>query len=181
MPTYIALLRGINIGGHKVINMESLRDLFRDAGFEGVRSYIQSGNVLFESRFRSSAKLTDRLESMVSDRLGWQIPIMVRSAAELCHAFESNPFVSEPGIDPARLHTIFLSRPLTRREATTLEPASGSGDRAVSMGSEVYVHYPNGTARATVTYARIETQFGLAATVRNWRTVTALVQMATKR
>ena len=107
--TYIALLRGINVGGHKIIKMDQLRKAFEELGFEDVATYVQSGNVVFKSPKKASEDLSRKIEEMLLRRFSMSVPVIVRTAEEVDDVLRNNPFLKERGIDVSRLHVTFLS------------------------------------------------------------------------
>ncbi|HKJ01227.1 MAG TPA: DUF1697 domain-containing protein, partial [Longimicrobiales bacterium] len=109
MPTtYISLLRGINVGGHKKIRMAELRALYSSLGFDPVRSYIQSGNVVFRGGRGGGPALSRKIEKAIADHFGFAVPVILRTAAEMAVVVEKNPFLAE-GADPTKLHVTFLA------------------------------------------------------------------------
>jgi len=110
MPTYIALLRGINVGGHKKVKMELLRKSFTALGFEQVQTYIQSGNVVFKGAKASAAALSRKIEDRIVKDFGFPAPVITRTQEEIATAIQNNPFLKEGAVDPGRLHLIFCRK-----------------------------------------------------------------------
>jgi uncharacterized protein (DUF1697 family) len=168
MTTYIALLRGINVGGNTPLPMAKLRDICIELGFKNVRTYIQSGNVLFESDLLEP-KLINMLEKALHDQLGKHIPVMVRSAKDLETIISKNPF---PNANPAQVGISFFSQPVLEnylKDFVNTEP-----EEIVVSGREIYVHYPNGMGRSKLKLPKMQEQ----GTVRNINTVTKLVELS---
>ena len=172
MPTYVALLRGINLGARNKIAMADLRELFAALGCEDVSTYVQSGNVVFRSPVRSAAKLQGGIEERIRADLGLQIRVLVRTSDELAAVAEGNPF------DPATAHVTFLAEKPAAAGVRDLDPDRSPPDEFRVAGREVYLHCPNGYGRSKLTNAYFEKQLGVAATTRNWRTVTELARLA---
>src|SRR5689334_9738173 len=107
--SYIALLRGINVSGHKIIRMEALRACFEGLGFQKVRTYVQSGNVRFEARKQLATGLADKIGKCILREFGFPVSIVVRTAQEMVKVVRDNPFVKQPGIDHSKLHVTFLA------------------------------------------------------------------------
>ena len=105
--TYIALLRGINVGGHKIIKMDQLRKAFEELGFEDVATYVQSGNVVFKSPKKTSADLSRKIEEMLLRRFSMSVPVIVRTAEEIGEVLTNNPFLKERGIDVSQVARYF--------------------------------------------------------------------------
>jgi uncharacterized protein (DUF1697 family) len=173
---HVALLRGINVGGKNRVTMSDLAAMFKEAGAQEVRTYIQSGNVIF----RADAARASRLGASVSKRmqadLGWSVPIVIRSAAELGAAAKGNPFLAE-GLPAPTLHVGFLLDRPDRAQVAALDPDRSPPDRFVVRGGEIFLHLPNGVARTKLTSQYLDTRLGTVVTVRNWNTVTTLLEM----
>src|SRR5580700_6967714 len=110
MPVYIAMLRGINVSGQKLIKMERLRASFEALGFSDVKTYVQSGNVIFKTAKISETGLTGKIARKILDDLGHSVSVLVRSPAELGEVLKC-PFAKKAGMDGGRLYVTFLSQP----------------------------------------------------------------------
>jgi uncharacterized protein (DUF1697 family) len=176
MAVWIALLRGVNVGGHNRIAMAQLRALAEDLGHTKVRTYIQSGNLVFESRARSAARIGRALEERMTAVTGVESPVVVRSRDELASVASANPFLAR-GEDVAKLHVVFLSRRGDPAKLASMDPSRYAPDEVRLVGREVYVYAPNGIGRSKL--GPLGARMGLAdGTMRNWRTVTTLLEMA---
>jgi uncharacterized protein (DUF1697 family) len=109
VAVYISMLRGINVGGHKRVKMDQLRQLFEALGFEQVKTYIQSGNVVFKAGKTSTSALSKRIEESILSDFGFPVSVISRTSDEMRDTIENNPFLKQRGIDPERLHVMFLS------------------------------------------------------------------------
>lgn len=187
MPTYIALLRGINVGGNNPVKMEPLHAAFAALGFDPVVTYLQSGNVVFgASRKRSSgsanasgaAPMQQAIERRVAEEFGASIPVLVLSQDELRRVATGNPFAAEPGIDLTKLHVTFLFRTPGAAGLAKLEGAAKGNDRYVQRGTIVYLHCPDGYGRSKLANAQLERMLSVQATTRNWNTVNELGRLA---
>lgn len=167
MPLYIALLRGINVGGSGMLAMKDLAALCSGLGFDSVRTYIQSGNVLFEARQKEAA-IRARLEKSLTARVGKPVDVMVRTPAEMRAILEGNPFPKEK---PAKVAVAFLSAAPPK---DLLDRVVATGGEQVKPGKrEVYVYYPDGMGRS-----KLKLPLNKApATVRNINTVAKLVAL----
>jgi uncharacterized protein (DUF1697 family) len=179
VPTYVALLRGINVGGHQRIRMSDLRALLEGLGHESVETYLQSGNAVFRSRRASDASLGSAMEEAIAAELGLTVTVLVRGAAELAGIVDGTPY-GDRGADAKRLHVAFLSAAPSAAAVGKLDAAQFAPDELAIAGREVYLHYPNGYGRTKLTNAVLERRLGVAATTRNWRTVTALADLTTR-
>jgi uncharacterized protein (DUF1697 family) len=130
MPIYVAMLRGINVGRGKVVKMERLRALLGSLGSRGVRTYVQSGNVVFESEQKSTADLSKKIETKILREFGFAVPVILKTARELKQIVSDNPLVKEKGIDHSKLHVTFLSDSPATAAIKALEPL-GHKSRAV--------------------------------------------------
>ncbi len=174
--TYVALLRGINLGAHNKVSMPDLRKLFANLGGEDVSTYLQSGNVIFRST-DASESLVDDIEERIRRDLGLNVTVLVRAQSHLSRIVATNPFV-DGGREPNKLHVTFLASKPDRSRVRTLDPKRSEPDEFRVVGREVYLHCPNGYGRSKLSNAYFEKRLGVAATTRNWRTVTALARLA---
>ena len=173
---HVALLRGINVGGKNKLTMADLAKLFAAAGCEGVRTYIQSGNVVFLADMKTAERIPGAVAGQIAARFGLEVPVVLRSAEELRRVAASNPFLKS-GADPDALHVAFLAEAPDRRRAGALDPRRSPGDSFELRGREVYLHLPNGVARTKLTNAYLDATLGTKSTLRNWRTVRKLLEM----
>jgi uncharacterized protein (DUF1697 family) len=179
MPMYIALLRAINVTGHNMVPMKALRELFLALPAEDVKTYLQSGNVVFESRAADVAGIAADVETRITTEMGLKVSVLVRTPDEFEEVLSGNPFLAD-GADPAHLYVTFLAAspgPDRRRTLETAGQAGGPDDFRL-QGRHVYLHCPNGYGRTKLNNAFFERKLVVAATTRNWRTVTTLVEMA---
>jgi len=172
-PTHVALLRGINVGGHRKLPMAELRELCRELGWKDVRTYIQSGNVVF----RANRPDPDALAGYIRDRFGYDVPVILRSAGELIAARGASPWSSEAATSK-NVAVMFLSRKPVARAVARLDPDRSPPDRFAVVGSEVHLNCPNGSADSKLTVDWFERSLGVRATVRNWRTLERLIELS---
>ena len=175
MQTYVALLRGINLGSRNKVAMADLRALFEAIGAEDVTTYVQSGNVVFRSS-AGAKTLAPAIEKRIRRDLGLDVTVVLRTAAQLARVVDGNPFGTS-GADSA-LHVTFLAAKPARAGVGALDPERSPPDEFRLSGQEVYLHCPNGYGRSKLTNAYFEKQLGVAATTRNWRSVTKLAELA---
>jgi uncharacterized protein (DUF1697 family) len=176
VKTYIALLRGINVVGRRIVPMRDLRLALENAGCIDVRTYIQSGNVVFRSALDDAAHLSEQLAAAVSSRHGFEPRVLVRTLAELERAAAGNPF-PEADDDPKSLHLFFLAKPAKTPDLKSLAALETNTERFVLKGAIFYLHTPDGFGRSKLA-ARAERLLGVDVTARNWRTVKTLLDMA---
>ncbi len=174
LATYIALLRGVNVGGN-TLKMERLRSLCQELGMKNVRTYLQSGNVVFEAR-GSAAKWAATLGKKLTGETRLPVSVTVRTAAEMAAILAGNPFLTEPRIDTARLAVTFLERPASQSGIQALGTWKDNSERFHSIGKEIYLHCPNGFGKSKLyTPDKVLSQ---RTTTRNWTTVRKLCEMA---
>jgi len=166
---WVALLRAVNLGTRNKVPMAQLRTLLEDAGYASVRTYIASGNVLFDGSSGRKALSAD-LERLVRDAFGVTTAAILRKPRELAAAVEAHPFDHT-----SETHIAFLAQRPVKAAAARLEALDPG---AVLVGAELYLHLPRGVQGSGLSNARIESLLGVPATLRNWRTVVALAELA---
>jgi uncharacterized protein (DUF1697 family) len=174
----VALLRGINLGPNRRIPMAALREVLTRAGFEGVRTYVQSGNVVLSSD-RPPAAVARELEGLIAAEFGFEVPVVARSRDELASVVARNP-LGDVAENPKRYQVTFLESELPAEVASRLEALRVEPERLVIDGREIYTWHPDGVARSKL-WAQTASSKGLggvAGTARNWTTVTTLLAMA---
>lgn len=173
----IALLRGINVGGHNRVPMAELRTLCEELGWTGVRTYIASGNVVFGAAADPPA-LESELESAIEDRFGLSVAVIVRDA-EAWHAYaEANPFPVASGNEPNRVALVLAKSPPLAGAAPGLRERAADGERVERVGDVLWVHFPQGAGRSRLSPSAMERLVGSPVTARNWRTVRKLAELA---
>ena len=177
MPTYVAMLRGINLGPHKRVKMEALRRSFESLGLKNVQTYIQSGNVVFKAGKTSTAALCKKIEEQITRDFGFSSLTILRSQDELGKVVKENPFLNQRGFSPEKLHVIFLSDSPETEVLKQLESLTKAPDASCCLGQEIYLHLPNGFAQSSMMNNPIERKFLVQATTRNWRSVNNIYQM----
>ena len=170
--THVALLRGINVGGKAKLPMKELAAIFAAVGATNVRTYIQSGNVVFESD--AAEPVVEAVTKQIALMYGYPGRIVLRSDDELRKAYTENPFAGAP---VETLHVYFLADPPAAAAVKELDPERSPGDSFVVKGREVYLHLPQGMARTKLTNTYFDTKLKTVSTARNWNTVGKLVEM----
>jgi uncharacterized protein (DUF1697 family) len=178
VPTYVALLRSVNVSGRNQVAMDDLRPLVVAAGYRNPTTYVQSGNVVFSGRGSPQA-VGRAIEARMASELGWSVPVIVRSKDQLREILDTNPYVHHD-LEPKTLHVTFLAGSPDPQavEALAADAARFGDDRSTVIGHEVYLHCPGGYGRTKLNNAYLERRLGCSATTRNWRTVTTLAAMA---
>ena len=170
---YAALLRGINVGGKNMLPMKALAAIFEATGCKNVETYIQSGNVVFKASSALAKRLPQRISEAIAERYGYQVPVIVRSAAELRASAAGNPYLRE-SIPPNQLHLYFLGEQPSTAALTGLDPDRSLPDEFVVIGHDIYVRAPNGVGRSKLTNVYFESKLKVICTARNWATVLRL-------
>jgi uncharacterized protein (DUF1697 family) len=168
--TYAALLRGVNVGGRGKAPMPELVKAFESLGHENVRTYIQSGNVIFRSSAANAGKVATALERAIAEQLGLETKVVLRTHSELQATVAGAPF--EEG-----LHVVFLDERPKRAAVAALDPNRSPGDRFEVAGREIYLSLANGAGRTKLTLDWLERRLGVAGTQRNWNTLLKLVEL----
>ena len=180
VDTYLLLLRGINVGGRNRLPMADLRALVSDLGHGDVRTHLQSGNVVCTGTGRPE-EVADALSTAIRDQLSLAVPVVARKADQWAAIVGGNPFVGDED-DPKRLHVTFLAaQPAPDKVAGLLAQAEAEAfapDRLAVVGQDVYLHIPGSYADSPLQNGVLEKRLGQVCTTRNWRTVTALAELA---
>ncbi len=173
---WVALLRGVNVGGKNLVPMKDLARMFEDAGCTHVRTYIQSGNVVFRAAPRVVETLADRIGEAIATKFGFRVPVILRDTAQMKKTVENNPFL-KPGVDEAGLHVYFLAAVPPAEQVAALDSYRSPPDAFAVHGCDVYLHMPNGMGRTKLTNLYFDKKLGTVATARNWRTTVKLLEM----
>jgi uncharacterized protein (DUF1697 family) len=179
MKTYIALFRGINVGGKNKLAMEDLVATLEKAGAWDVATYIQSGNAVFRSGEKDASLLSDRVRGAIGESYGFEPQVLVLGSDELERAVRSNPF-PEAESDPKSLHLYFLASSPEHPDLEGLDGIKSDRERFVLGEAVFYLHAPDGIGRSKLA-ANVERLLGVPATARNWRTVLKVADMAHQR
>lgn len=172
---FVALLRGINVGGHRKLPMADLRQHLAAAGSTGVRTYIQSGNAVFDHPVDDPAEVRSQIESAIAAGAGFAVDVVLRTGDELRATIAANPY-PEATTEPTTLHVVFLSNAPPDGALAPLEGAHAPEELTL-VGRDLYLHLPNGLGRATLPTAVERLRLPVTTTTRNWNTVTKLAAM----
>ena len=181
MSRSVALLRSINLGNHKRVGMNDLREVFTGLGLDRVRSLLQTGNVAFECASRTTAQMEQLLESAIRERLALETDFFVRTADEWKAIVAHNPFRLEARRDPAHLLVVFLKDTPDARQVAALRAAIKGRERVATRGRQAYIVYPDGIGRSRVTISLIEHKLATRGTGRNWNTVLKIGDLLRQR
>lgn len=175
--TYIAFLRGINVGGRKKIKMTDLKNMFEELCCNNVKTYIQSGNVIFNYNISDTVKLADKIEQKILETFGFNVITIIRTYEELQVIIDSNPLIKETGIDPEKLYITLLKNSLETNHAI-LDANKQENERFYINSGEVYLYCPYGYGRTKLNNAAFEKKLKTAATTRNWKVVNDILKMS---
>src|SRR4051794_25959917 len=167
---YIALLRGINLGGKVMMKMEDLRSVFESLGFENVRSYINSGNLAFDAKKTAETKLVDQIENAVEAKFGRRVDVMVRPQKDIQKIIAANPFEGQYE-SHKHMHVLFLKESMPLEKEQQLHASALQGERYEVRDREIYNLLPLGVAGSLLTKGFFERKPRVSYTGRNWRTV----------
>lgn len=179
METYISILRGINVSGHRKIEIASLKKLYQQQGFKDVVTYIQSGNVIFKTDEKTRSGLAETISKAIFEQYQFEVPVIVRTRSELDAVISGNPFLSENDIDPEKLHITFLSHTPDRDKINIIEKLDFLPDRFILTSETLYLYCPAGYGNTKLSNTFFENKLKVTATTRNWKTVNKLFQLAT--
>jgi uncharacterized protein (DUF1697 family) len=171
---FAALLRGVNVGGRGKLSMPELVGAFESLGHEDVRTYIQSGNVVFRSRRADAGRVSAALERAIAESFGLETKVILRTHSELEAIAAGSPFAEAP-------HVVFLDRAPKPAAAAALDPERSPGDRFAVAGREVYLSLANGAGGTKLTLDWLERGLGVAGTQRNWNTLLKLIELTAGR
>lgn len=180
MSRYIALLRGINVGGNKQVPMARLRALLEGLGYTDVATLLQSGNAVFTAKEKRAAKVEKQVESAITEEFGFDVAVLVRTRDELAQVIEANP-LSGAEEAPSRFLVTFLSDVPDGKKLEALDPRAYLPDEFRVVGREVYGRFPNGIGRSKLAEVLSGPKLGVVPTARNWSTVTKLLELADSR
>ena len=175
MRNFLALFRGINVGGRNIVPMKELASLLEDLGLENVRTYIQSGNVVFESGDTADTGLGAALQDAIEERFGFRPELILLTGAEIEQAVADNPY-PEADAAPSTVHLTFLSKEPSDPDLDALEAVRAPSERFALEGRVFYLHAPDGIGRSKLA-TKVERALGVPCTSRNWRTVRKLQEM----
>jgi len=176
LETYIALLRGINVGGKHKLPMKDLVQIVSDCRCTGARTYIQSGNVVFRAPRAGAQELPALIAKQIEGRFGFAAPIVLRNRKELARVVRDNPFI-KAGVPENALHVYFLADAPSAEAVKSLDSNRSAPDAFRVIGREVYLNLPNGMARTKLTNAYFDSRLSTVSTARNWATVKTLLEM----
>jgi uncharacterized protein (DUF1697 family) len=180
MTVLISLLRGVNLAGHRKVKMDHLRALYGSLGFDGVQTYINSGNVLFRTAERDLTRIRKRIEDAIEKACGFRCDVVLRTPADLRGVIARNPFAARTGMEPSKMAICFLAGDPSAAARKELRAIDTAPEELHIDGRELYIYYPNGMARPKLSLPQVEKTLLTSGTSRNWNTVRKLLEIAEK-
>ena len=175
MPVLLSILRGINVSGQKKILMSDLKKLYKELDFKNVQTFIQSGNVVFDSK--NSALIAEKIEQKIKQKNNFDVPVIIRTLDEMEITITNNPFLKTKGIELDKLHVTYLSEIPSTESIKKVKEFNFEPDTFHIIGKEIYIHCPNGYGKTKLTNTFFEKKLNVTATTRNWKTSNELLKI----
>lgn len=179
MTTYIAILRGINVSGQKIIKMAALKKMYENLNYENIKTYVQSGNVIFSSKEHDSKKLEVIISSAIKNEFGFEVPVIVLTVKILKTVIDNNPFAKDEIKDHSFLHVTFLADHPTQNHKEDIIEKKQPNEEIAFTSNAVYLYCPNGYGKTKLNNNFLENKLNVKATTRNWKTTAELLRLAT--
>jgi len=180
MTVIISMLRGVNVGGHNKIKMDTLMALYESLKLRDAQTYVQSGNVIFKTDERDIARLAKRIEDGIERKFGFRPDVVLRTAAEMKDVVARNPFAKRRGIEPGKLLVTFLDSDPGEEAREKVRQMKCDPEELRVEGREIYIYFPNGAGRSKLPWAGLGKMLKTQGTGRNWNSVTKMLEIAEK-
>jgi uncharacterized protein (DUF1697 family) len=180
MPVIICMLRAVNVAGHNMVKMETLRAMCGSLKFRDPQTYVQSGNVIFGTSERDLFAIAKKMQARFSREFGFRPEIILRTVEEMRDVISRNPFARRSGIEPSKLLVSFLARDPGEEVRARVRAFRSEVEQIRIDGRELYIYYPNGMGRPKFSAAALDKILQIPATGRNWNSVTKMLSMAEK-
>jgi uncharacterized protein (DUF1697 family) len=177
---FIAILRGINVGGHNKLKMAELRAALEADGFANVQTYIQSGNVVFEPQTKSTNKISDAFTGLIQKHFQLDVPVVIRSSSAFAAVPDNNPWAGDSRFDEQFLSVAFLAKKPAKTKLAQLSDPSADCDHFKVVGSDIYLYCPNGASKTKLTNNFFEKELGIVCSTRNWRSIGKINELASR-
>lgn len=181
MQTHLALLRGINVSGHRMIKMEALKIALEKIGFQNVQTYIQSGNVFVDTDEENPAKVGFIIKLEIQKTFGHDVPVVVIAQKDLELCLKNNPYLKIPDFDSKKLYVAFISTVLKPENINDLKISNFKPDEAIIDNNRIYIKYDIGAGKTKLDQNYIEKKLNVIATIRNWNSVNKMLEMFQER
>ncbi len=180
MKTYISILRGINVGGQRIIKMDALKALYQELGFKNIDTYIQSGNVIFQHTNSNEVELKNLIQDKIKTAFDFDVPVIVLSAIKLKSIISNNPFANDSDKNAAYIHITFLAEQPEYFDPVNILSKKSDSEEIHLTQDAIYLYCPNGYGKTKLTNNFIESKLKVQATTRNWKTSLKLQDMSLK-
>lgn len=180
MKTYIAILRGINVSGQKLIKMAALKKMGEKLNFENIQTYLQSGNLIFSAKENDPKQLEKIITTEIEKEFGFEVPVIVLNLKTLERIIENNPFPKDPQKEMALVHVTFLSEPSVALNEEKIFEKKKTNEEIVFSSNAVYLYCPDGYGKTKLHNNFLEKQLQVKATTRNWKTTINLQNIASE-
>ena len=180
MTTYISILRGINVGGKKLIKMDALRTMLEILNFKNIRTYVQSGNVIFSIDNTDVKELADKISKLIEKELQFVVPVIVLTKETLKEIIDQNPFAKDPDKEMSNMHVTFLADKPNEYDETIVKDKMQVGEEIHFASNAVYLYLPKGYSETKLNNNFLEKKLKVVATTRNWKTTNELLNIATQ-
>ena len=178
MPVLISMLRGINVGGHNQIKMDSLRSLYVSLKLEDPRTHVQSGNIIFRTKAKNSATLAKKIQNAIEAKFKCRPEVILRTPDELRSAIAASPFADRPHLEPGKILVTFLAAEPGREAHTALLAFKNYPEELHLKGRELYIYFPNGAGQSKLPWSTIAKLLNTTGTARNWNSVLKILEIA---
>jgi len=178
MPVLISMLRGVNVGPHNRIKMDALCALYVSLHLKDLRTYVQSGNVIFRTKEKNTAQLAKKIQAAIEREFGFSTPVILRTPDEFKRTIAANPFAGRQGIDSAKLLVTFLASEPSAAARAQLHALKPSPEELHLVGRELYIYFPNGAGRSKLQWSALDKKLETTGTARNWNSVTKMLEIA---
>ncbi len=177
MVKYIALLRGINVSGQKIIKMADLQNLFKSLNFSNVRTYIQSGNIVFKTSIKSKSTIKTKIEEAIKNSYNFSVNTLIKQKEEIEDIITKDPFRKIKDLDYSKVYVTFLHSFPEKSLIELLAEYKSKNDKFIIMDEQIYLYCPDGFGRTKFTNNFFENKLKISATTRNWKTINKLVEI----
>lgn len=178
MPILISMLRGVNLGPHNRIKMDELRALYQALKFEDPRTCVQSGNVIFRTKEKSSPQLAKKIQDAIGKKFGCRPEVILRTVEEMKNAIAASPFSGRKDIEPSKLLVTFLAADPPKEVLAAIETLKSHPEEIHLKGREMYIYFPNGIGTSKLPWSQVEKHLKVTGTARNWNSVTKMLEIA---
>ena len=180
MPVLISMLRGVNVGAHNRIKMDALRAIYEALGLKDPRTYVQSGNVIFRTKEKSTRKLAIKIQDAIEKSFKFRPAVIVRTLDELREAIAATPFDARRNLHPGKVLVTFLEDVPQAEAAAKLATLKSYPEEIHLLGRELYIYFPDGAGKSKLPWSQVEKLLKVNGTARNWNSVRAMLEIAEK-